>query len=237
MKEAVTAIVPCRAGSERVLNKNTRPFANFECGLIELKLKQLSAQGRIDKIIVSSNDPIVLDYAKDFSRDTDSRVVPVERPDHLGHSSTPMSEFIRYMATLESEGVMLMAHVTHPFLTSEVLGDFIGTYEEATAHGHDSLVTVTRLHKFIWNESGPVNYDNTVEKWPRSQDIAPLFEINHAGYLIPFQVMREVDDRIGRKPFLYSIPESVSMDIDWEDQFTLLDDIAMAKISRGKSLI
>lgn len=237
MTESIIAIVPCRAGSERVVNKNTRPFARFENGLIELKLKQLSAQKRIDKIIVSSNDPIALDYAAAFGRDADDRVVCIERPDHLGHSSTPMSAFIRYMAGLERDGVMLMAHVTHPFVTSDVLADFIDTYEAAVARGHDSLVTVTRLHKFIWNESGPINYDNTIEKWPRSQDIDPLFEINHAGYLIPFRVMRDKDDRIGANPFLHSIPESVSMDIDWEDQFTLLEDIAMAKASRGKSLI
>lgn len=237
MKDAITAIVPCRAGSERVRHKNTRPFAGFEGGLLELKLKQLSAQKRIDKIIVSSNDPVVLDYAKGFADSTDSRIVPLERPDELGRSSTPMSAFIRYMGTLEDDGVMMMVHVTHPFVTSEVMSDFIGAYERAVADGHDSLLTVTRMHKFIWDENGPYNYDNTVEKWPRSQDIAPLFEINHAGYLIPFRVMREADDRIGRKPFLYEIPESVSMDIDWEEQFTLLNDIALAKLSRGLSLI
>lgn len=237
MKESVIAVVPCRAGSERVRNKNTRPFAGYDNGLIELKLKQLSAQKRIDKIIVSSNDSIVLDYAAKFSKQTDSRVTPVERPDELGLSSTPMSAFIRYIGTLENEGVMMMMHATHPFITSEVMADFIKTYEGAVERGHDSLVTVTRMHKFIWNENGPWNYDNTVEKWPRSQDIEPLFEINHAGYLLPFHVIRKVDDRIGQKPFLYSIPEAVAMDIDWEEQFSLLEDITLSRASRGLPII
>lgn len=237
MPEPIIAIVPCRAGSERVINKNTRPFANFDSGLLELKLKQLGAQKEIDKIIVSSNDPVVLDYAVRVSKLMDSRVNALERPESLGLSSTPMSAFIRYMSTLEDDGVMMMMHVTHPFISSKIMTDFIKAYRDAISQGYDSLVTVTRMHKFIWNESGPYNYDNTVEKWPRSQDIAPLFEINHAGYLIPFRVMREVDDRIGAKPLLYPVPESVSMDIDWEDQFTLLNDIALARVDRGSSLI
>jgi hypothetical protein len=39
-RKEVTALVPCRAGSERVPNKNTRQFANSS--LIQIKLKQLS---------------------------------------------------------------------------------------------------------------------------------------------------------------------------------------------------
>lgn len=237
MTEPIVAIVPCRAGSERVRNKNTRPFAGFEGGLLELKLRQLSAQRQIEKIIVSSNDPVVLDYAKRFADSDDSRIVPLERPDELGRSSTPMSTFIRYMGTLEDDGVMMMVHVTHPFVTSEVMANLITAYAKATQDGHDSLFTVTRMHKFMWDSNGPFNYDNTVEKWPRSQDIPPLFEINHAGYLIPFRTMRETDDRIGNRPFLHEIPESVAMDIDWEEQFTLLNDIALSKLSRNIPLI
>jgi CMP-N-acetylneuraminic acid synthetase len=49
--------------------------------------------------------------------------------------------------------------------------------------------------------------------------------------------MRETDDRIGNRPFLHEIPESVAMDIDWEEQFTLLNDIALSKLSRNIPLI
>jgi len=234
--QRIVAVVPCRAGSERVKNKNTRPFAGFEGGLLELKLNQLSRVADIDRIIVSSNDPSVLDFTRTFANKGDDRIIALERPDELGRSSTPMSHFIRYAATLEESGVMMMTHVTHPFVTSAVFRDLIASWREAQASGHDSLVTVTKLHKFIWDENGPYNYDATVEKWPRSQDIKPLFEINHVAYLMPFLRMRELDDRVGTKPFLKDIPENVAMDIDWEDQFHLLQDIALAKQARGHDL-
>lgn len=235
--DPIIAVIPARAGSERVKHKNTRPFAEIPGGLLELKLRQLAEVREIEKIIVSSNDPAILEYTARFGRENDSRFEALERPDTLGLSSTPMSEYIKYSATLSDEGIQLMTHVTHPFITSAVFSDLIKAWRAAAEKGHDSLVTVTRLHKFIWDENGPYNYDNTVEKWPRSQDIKALFEINHAAYLMPFARMRDVGDRIGTNPCLHELPESVAMDIDWEEQFRLLGDIALAKKARGDSLL
>lgn len=234
----ITAVLPCRAGSERVKNKNTRPFAGFANGLLELKLKQLSAVKDLEEIIVSTNDPIVSDIAAEFSDDYDERVRVVERPDELGRSSTPMSEFIKYLGTLKDEGTMLMTHVTHPFVTHSVFKELIHAWRGAAHRGHDSLLTVTKLHTFLWDADGqPFNYDSFGEKWPRSQDIAPLFEINHVAYLIPFQKVLEVGDRVGEKPYMHEMSGQAVMDIDWEEQFELLQDIALAKIHRGYELL
>lgn len=236
--EPITAVVPCRAGSERVKNKNTRPFAGFKGGLLELKLKQLCAVEALDQIIVSTNDPVVSEFAAQFGERADGRIAVIERPDELGRSSTPMSEFIKYTGTLRESGTMMMTHVTHPFVTSRVFDELISAWRSAAAEGHDSLLTVTKLHTFLWDESGkPFNYDDTVEKWPRSQDIAPLYEINHVAYLIPFLRVREIGDRVGENPSMHQMEGEAVMDIDWEDQFELLQDIALAKIHRGYELI
>lgn len=236
--DPIIAVVPCRAGSERVKNKNTRPFAGFTGGLLELKLKQLAAVAELEEIIISTNDPLVSDFSATFSAEQDQRVTVIERPDELGRSSTPMSEFIQYLGGLRESGTMLMTHVTHPLLTSAVFGDLIRSWREAAATGHDSLLTVTKLHTFLWDAAGkPFNYDDTAEKWPRSQDIAPLFEVNHAAYLIPFRRVLEVGDRVGENPYMHEMTGEAVMDIDWEDQFDMLQDIALAKRLRGHKLL
>jgi CMP-N-acetylneuraminic acid synthetase len=234
--DKIVALIPARAGSERVNLKNIRPFAGFNGGLLELKLRQLALVDDLNEIIISSNDPVVLDFASCFSHEVDSRVTAIERPDELGRSSTPMSAFISYAATLRDSGVMLMTHVTHPLVTSTVFTDLIAAWRVAETMGHDSLVTVTKLHKFIWSKNGPFNYDSSVEKWPRSQDIMPLFEINHAAYFIQFVRMRELNDRIGKAPRFHELPEALSMDIDWEDQFNLMEDIILGRKMRGLSI-
>lgn len=234
----VVAVVPARSGSERVKSKNTRPFAGFDGGLLELKLSQLATVPEIDKVIVSTNDPEVIDITRHFAKTTDKPLIIDARPDHLASSATPMSEFIKYAATLEEDGTMLMTHVTHPLVTSHVFSELISSWIEAEEQGYDSLVTATRLHAFLWDEEArPFNYDDTQEKWPRSQDIEPLFEINHAAYLMPFVRMREVGDRVGTHPRVFHMEEDVAMDIDWEYQFQLLEDIVNAKRQRGQDLV
>ncbi|WP_439596332.1 acylneuraminate cytidylyltransferase family protein [Falsiroseomonas sp.] len=229
--------LPCRAGSERVPNKNTRPFAGFQKGLVELKLRQMAAVPELAEIIVSSNDQQVLDYAADFAANLDARIKPLPRPDELGRSSTAMDDFILYIADLVQDGVIVWSHVTSPFVRGEDYRHFIREYEACVAKGHDSLITVTTLHKFLWDEKGPINYNPHPIKWPRSQDIKPIMEINHAAYIMPFAVMREARDRIGAKPYFMPIAEDVAMDIDWLDQFILLERLAWLRLDAGEQLI
>ena len=49
----LTAIIPVRAGSQRVKNKNLKPFAGTT--LLEIKIETLKKVQGIDEIIVSSD--------------------------------------------------------------------------------------------------------------------------------------------------------------------------------------
>ena len=234
----ITGFIPCRAGSERVKDKNTRPFASFRNGLLELKLRQMQQVQGLDRIIVSSNDAKVLDYAADFSASEDSRVTPLPRPDKWGNSATSMGAFIAdYIAHLQQDGHIFWTHVTHPLVTSKTYNEALAEYRDRFARGYDSLISATRIQKFLWRDGRPFNYDNSVERWPRSQDLTPVFEINHAIYALPFNVMRQEGDRIGTRPYFFEMEESASMDIDWEDQFFLLEEIVQARRQRGFDLL
>lgn len=205
---------------------------------MELKLLQLAQVSRLSKIIVSSNDPAVLEYAEKFAHERDSRVEPKERPDQYGSGTTSMEMFIKdYIAHLSQDGTMLWTHVTHPFVRADTYNRALDEYEQARTSGCDSLVSVSRVQKFLWKDGRPFNYDNTHEKWPRSQDLEPLWDINHAIYLMPFDVMRAAGDRITAKSHFFEISEDVAMDIDWEDQFLLVQEIARARLERGCSLL
>lgn len=233
-----TGFIPCRAGSERVKNKNTRKFADIEGGLIELKLRQMAKVAELDEIIVSTNDEIILDFVDRFSKSHDSRVIPLPRPEVFGNSATSMGAFITdYIAHLRPSGLLLWTHVTHPFVRADIYRNAIRDYEDAHRDGYDSLVSATKLQTFLWRDGKPFNYDNSVEKWPRSQDIPPVWEINHAIYLIPFEVMIASGDRVGAKPFFFEMDERDAMDIDWEDQFKLLAELFNARSLAGEELI
>ena len=57
----LVALVPVRKGSERVVNKNIRPFAGKN--LLSIKLEQLKSVSSVDTIVVSTDCENMADIA------------------------------------------------------------------------------------------------------------------------------------------------------------------------------
>lgn len=60
--KTITAIIPVRAGSTRLKNKNVAPFAGTN--LLINKINQLKLVSEITKIVVSSDSDLMLEMAK-----------------------------------------------------------------------------------------------------------------------------------------------------------------------------
>jgi CMP-N-acetylneuraminic acid synthetase len=211
--------LPCRKGSQRVPNKNTRDFAEIKGGLLAIKLRQLLDAELITEIILSSNDEQVLEIGASFQN---SRIKPVNRPDILGTSSTSTDDLIAYVPELVSEGTVIWTHVTSPFIDGKLYDKMLKGYYE-NQNNYDSLMTVTPLRKFIWNKREPINYNRSIEKWPRTQTIDPLYEVNSGAFIADVSTYRNLKDRIGEKVFLYELSAQESFDIDWQEDFDMAE--------------
>lgn len=219
----ISVFLPCRAGSERVPKKNTRRFAGVEGGLLKIKLSQLTACREVDSVVLSTNDQEVIDIAEAMS---DGKIIIDRRPEHLATSKTSTDDLVRYVPEVITDGVVLWTHVTSPFIDGSVYDKAIVQYRELLAKGtHDSLMSVTALRTFIWDKSGPVNYDRNKEKWPRTQTIDPVFEINSGIFIAGIDVYRNLQDRIGERPYLFETDDIESFDIDWEEDFYIAEAI------------
>lgn len=219
----ISAFLPCRAGSERVPKKNTRAFASIEGGLLKIKLTQLISCEAIDTIILSTNDEEVINVAKAINN---KKIHIDRRPEHLATSSTSTDDLVRYVPSVISEGAVLWTHVTSPFVNEKIYVKAINEYKKALDEGsHDSLMSVTALRTFIWNKTGAVNYDRSKEKWPRTQTIEPLFEIDSGIFLADINIYKSLEDRIGKNPYLFENNEIDSFDIDWEEDFFIAEAI------------
>lgn len=219
----ITVFLPCRAGSERVPHKNTRTFAGVEGGLLIIKLQQLIACEAIDCIVLSTNDDEVIHLAETVSSD---KIIIDRRPEHLATSSTSTDDLVKYVPSIISEGAVLWTHVTSPFIDEKIYKEAINAYKNVLDKGeHDSLMSVTALRTFIWNKEGAVNYDRNKEKWPRTQTIEPLYEINSGVFLADIAIYKNLQDRIGKKPFLFENNDIDSFDIDWEEDFFIAEAI------------
>lgn len=218
----ITVFLPCRAGSERIPNKNTKIFSGFKGGLLQLKLQQLLKVKLVDQIILSTNDPQVIKIGEEFT----NKVLIDVRPEELALSSTSTDDLIRYVPKIVTQGHVLWTHTTSPFIDEDIYDEAISIYLSNLKSGsYDSLMSVTRLQTFLWNKEGSVNYNRKVEKWPRTQTLDELFEINSGIFINSIDNYLRFKDRIGVNPYLMNIEGYKSFDIDWPVDFELAEMI------------
>lgn len=216
----ITAFLPCRAGSERIPKKNTKRFSGIEGGLLIIKLKQLLEVESIQKIVVSTNDQEVIDIAVNLNE----KIIIDYRPEFLATSETSTDDLINYVPSIIQEGHVIWTHVTSPFLDENIYRLAIAKYlEEIKLGKYDSLMTVNKIQTFLWTTKGSVNYDRNIEKWPRTQTLPKLFEVNSGVFINSVDNYLRFNDRIGIQPFLYETEGVVSFDIDWPDDFELAE--------------
>jgi CMP-N-acetylneuraminic acid synthetase len=208
-----------RKGSQRVKNKNVKDFANIKGGLTFIKISQLLKSTKINKILVSTNDDEVKNIALSFN---DTKIIIDDRPENLANSSTSTDELIRYLPSTIESGIVLWTHVTSPFVTEKSYDNMIEKYL-LNLKEYDSLMSVTKIQKFLWNKENPINYDKSKEKWPRTQTIEPVYEINSGAFIAGIDIYKSLNDRVGNKPYLYELSDKEAFDIDWEDDFDIAE--------------
>ena len=225
MNQSVNVFLPMRAGSERVPKKNTKNFSGIEGGLCRIKLEQLLTCDLVKKILVSTNDPEVLEISNGFNS---KKIKVILRPNELASSSTSTDDLIKYAPEIMPDGHILWTHVTSPFISSDVYCQIIDKYIKNLSR-FDSLMTVTKIQKFIWNDSEPINYDRSLEKWPRTQTIKTLWEVNSGVFLAPKSIYEGNMDRIGDTPYLFQLSDEIAFDIDWLPDFKIAEALYYSK--------
>jgi len=216
-------VLPLRAGSQRVKNKNTKDFAGIKGGLTYLKIRELLKVKQMNKCYISSDDLNVLRIAEAFN---DPRLVIVKRPDELCQSDTTVENLTQYIRELVDDEHIFWVHATAPFVSYKT---FIRAWMEYCDQvigedNNDSLMSVTKIQQFIWSdeEKKVINNSCVNSRWPQTQDLTPLYEINHAFYI---NAKTNYSDRIGKNPICYELDKLESMDIDWPDDFELAEKI------------
>lgn len=227
--DKVTVFLPCRKGSMRVPRKNIKPFGAYPHGLIEIKLGQLLSVAEIAEVVLSTNDEELIDFAGTLGAD---KLRIHRREESLASSETSTDALVAHAYQLIPDGHILWTHVTSPFLNGEHMSSIIRRYFEALQQGYDSLMTVTAVHGFLWNERGPMNYDRSFEKWPRTQTIAPVLEVNSGAFLSSAENYSTLGDRIGSRPFLYETGKIAGFDIDWEQDFLMAESMIEKGVGR-----
>ena len=199
------AIIPVRAGSKRVPNKNIRPFAGTT--LLEIKIRQLQYVMSAKNIYVSTDCG--------FCANTSAALgVNVHwRPTEYASDTVSMSDVYKHLAESVTHEHVLFTHVTNPLCTEVEFRDAITAYNNLADAEHDSLTTTTPVKDFMyWPDGRPLNFDPLNK--PRSQDLPAIFKLNHAISILPRNLMIEQKNIVGKNPFWLQISNAAATDID-----------------------
>ena len=85
-------------------------------------------------------------------------------------------------------------------------------------------MSVKQYRNFLWStKRNDIVNRATSAKWPRTQDLDNLYEIDSAIFLASKAVYNQERNRIGRKPYLFEQSTYQSLDVDYEEDFNLAE--------------
>ena len=119
-EKELTAIVPVRSNSQRVKNKNIKPFSNTN--LIEIKLKELLKVNKIDNILLTSDSKEMLEIGKKLNVKTHIR------EKYYASSEATNSEFFENLSEICKSHYILYSPVTSPLISFETINDCINYF-------------------------------------------------------------------------------------------------------------
>jgi CMP-N-acetylneuraminic acid synthetase len=108
------ALVPARAGSERVRGKNLRPLAGHP--LLAYSIAAARETGLFEAVIVSSDSEEIAETARTYGAE-----VPGLRPAELATSTSPDVEWVELVLRDRSEDVFSILRPTSPFRSAATI--------------------------------------------------------------------------------------------------------------------
>ncbi len=195
-------MVPVRAGSTRVPNKNIRKFG--DTSLLQLKLKVLKKLEGITQIVVSTDCKTAADIASKHG-------VKVQwRNKYYAGSNVTNDLHWLHIAQTTPGDIVLLAQVTSPLLRVSSIQTALNCFLSSDIH--DSINSVSAEKKFLWKNRKPINYDINVT--PKSQDLPDIVSLNFAITIIQRMTMIERKNVVGYKPSFFELDKVESLDVD-----------------------
>ena len=209
----ITALIAVKANSDRVENKNIRPFA--DSNLLEIKLAQIQSLDIFDEVIVSSESDVVLSMCEPFN------VTTHKRDSFYATSEVPMSDVYEYLAKTVRTEYIAWIPVTNPLVDGQIYKNAVNSFKSMDHNVHDSLLSVSGVQEYLYYNDKPLNF--TLDTWQRSQDLVGTYAINFAINILSKKNMIDLRSTVGRNPYFFTIDKSIALDIDYMEDFFLAE--------------
>lgn len=208
------AIIPVKHTSERVKQKNFRPF-DGDRSLLDIKIEQLKTANVFDEIYISSDSP-------DAKKCSEVHGVKfIQRDISLCNNVTPWSDVIFEVVNsipVSDDTHIAWCHTTSPLF--DLFNSCLKRYYLNLDTGQENgLVAVSPCKEYILDERAtPVNY--SWGPWHRySQYLKNYYFVSGALFVAKKEEMLKNRYVISSNPYLYESTAEESVDIDTEFDF------------------
>lgn len=203
----IVAVIPVRAGSRRLKNKNILPFG--DSNLLIHKIRQLKKVEGIE-VVVSSDSHEMLHMA-----DVEGVGIHLRSRMYADEVSVPFGEVVANVCeAIEADDIM-WAPCVCPLTDTGDYEDALRVYRENVPANNDSLASFESVKMFLWDAKGPINYGLGL-KHVRSQDLPDMYRMVNGMFIAPREKMIEWKYFHGRNPYKYILDKKAAVDIDDE---------------------
>ncbi|MBB6002409.1 cytidylyltransferase domain-containing protein [Arcicella rosea] len=209
----ITAVIPVRIGSQRVKNKNLKPFGDTT--LLALKIDNLLKVKGISEIIVNTDSEEAIELAK-FKG-----VAFHRREDYFASSQCTNSEFLQHLGLVTETDIFAYCPCTTPFIKPSTIQEAIDLF--LLSNEHDCLATVSTVKEFLWLDGNPINYER--DKQPNSQNLPNIYALNFGLNLISRDNLIKYKNIVGQNPIFTVTNEIEGLDIDTPLDFFVAEQI------------
>lgn len=217
----VVGFVPSKLNSQRLPRKNVLPLGGTP--LVNHVLRALAAVPRIDDIVVFASDDEVMGYVEPG--------LPcrfVRRDAWLDGDDALVQDFVGAFLAAVPCDVVVLAHITSPFLRAETIADCVDAVVE---HGHDSAFAALELRRFAWFRGRPLNY-SLEQPTPRTQDLEPVLVEQSGLYVFTRALFERTSRRVGDQPYVKVVDAFEGHDIDTAEELALAEALLLARDRR-----
>jgi len=213
----ILAVIPARGGSKGIPRKNIRMLAGKP--LISYSIHTALNSKYIDDVVLSSDDPEIIEIAKIFGAKV------LERPKNLAEDDIPLDPVIFHaVSSYEKKTGMEYDYIisiqpTSPLLTSETLDRAI---EEIIESECDTLLSVRDETHLYWTRKNNEYMPLYKERLNR-QYLDPIYK--ETGLFISKRSVVTENSRIGDKIYVFQISFRESVDIDTNIDWWLIENL------------
>lgn len=228
----ITAVIPIRKGSQRVKDKNLRPFAGTT--LLDNKIQMLLKVPEIDEIVVNTNSEAAIEFVELEYFDT--KVRAQRREEYYASSQCSGSEFFKHLGEVTETDIFIYTPCTSPFVKPETVSACIQKFiKNLDENDYDCVSTVTTIKEFMWLDGKAINYDPL--NAPNSQNLPDVVALNFGTTVVSRENLIKNHNIIGKKPDFVITSEIEAIDIDTPLDFYIAEQMYNKLIVEGKKLL